>query len=336
MATIWDVAKLAGVSKSTVSRVMNNGSSSPETKEAVLAAVKKLNYQPSCFAQNIRTQKSMTIALMVPDASNLFYTEMFKAIEKIAFAQEYMVILCDTQNNPEYEIKYAEKLLQRKIDGMIYATYKMDMKTQNYFVSLSKTLPIVFIDYAFKRYEEISLVATEGYNSLRDVVKFLYHKGKRKIGFINFEKDVEVTKLRYQGYIRGLEDCGLPFSSDLIYFPGPEKVEHGRDHGWNGARALLQKNPDIEAIMCAADPLAVGAMKYLKHAGVLIPEEISVVGFDNNEICEIIEPTLSTISQPLNDIGTVAARILFDKIQGIQTKQDRVIFKGELIQRNST
>lgn len=336
MATIWDVAKLAGVSKSTVSRVINNGSCSSEAKDAVLAAVKKLNYQPSCFAQNIRTQKSMTIALMIPDASNLFYTEMFKAVEAVAFAQQYMVILCDTQNSPEMEIKYAEKLLARKIDGLIYGTYKMNAKTQDYFTSLSEILPIVFIDYAYKRYENIALVATEGYNSSRNAVKFLYKKGKRRIAYVNFPRDVEVTYLRYEGYRKGLEDCGLPFSSNIVYFPETEEEALGRAIGFNGAKSLLEKNQDIDAIMAAADPLAVGVMKYLKQQGIKIPHDISVIGFDNNEICEIIEPTLTTIAQPISDIGAVSAQILFNKINGVENKSERIFFKGELTQRNST
>ncbi len=335
MATIWDVAKLAGVSKSTVSRVMNNGSSSTETKEAVMAAVKKLNYQPSSFARNIRTQKSMTIAFMVPDASNLFYTEIFKAIEEVAFQQEYMVTLCDTQNSPVYEIKYAEKLLRHNIDGLIYATYMMNAQTQNYFVELSKSLPVVFIDYAFKNYPDISIVATEGYDSSRDAVKFLYNKGRRQIGYINFPESVEVTKLRYQGYLKGLEDCGLAFSSNLVHYPVSSDALH-RDFGGNGAAALLERNPGMDAIMAAADPLAVGALKRLKKMGVDIPNSISVIGFDNNEICDIIDPTLTTIAQPIRDVGTASARILLNKIRGIENDQDRIFFKGELIQRSST
>lgn len=335
MTTIWDVAKLAGVSKSTVSRVINSNYCSPEARKAVLSAVEKLNYQPSYFAKNIRTQKSMTIAFMIPDASNLFYTEMFKAIEEIAYAHEYMVTLCDTQNNPDFEIKYANKLLARKIDGLIYGTYKMHPKTQAFFLNLAETLPIVFIDYEFKRYENIALTATEGYNSSREAVKFLYQKGKRRIAYINFSRDVEVTHLRFEGYKKGLEDCGLTYSSDMVYFP-VQADESSMAIGFNGAKELLRVNPDIDAIMTCSDPLAVGAMKYLKHQGIKIPDQTSVIGFDNNEICEIIEPTLTTIAQPIREIGATAARILLNKINGIPNDQERVIYSSELIQRKST
>ncbi len=336
MATIWDVAKLAGVSKSTVSRVINSGSCSQEARDAVLTAAKKLNYQPSCFAQNIRTQRSMTIALMIPDASNLFYTELFKAIQEIAYASRYMVTLCDTQNSPNYEIKYAERFLNRKIDGLIYGTYKMNAKTQDYFVSLSESLPVIFIDYAYKRYDNIAIVATEGFESTRQAVKFLYQKGRRHIAYVNFPRDVEVTYLRYEGYLKGLEDCGLPFSSKLVYFPDSKEDIFGMDIGYNGADALMTRNPKIDAIMAAADPLAVGVIKYLKKHDVLIPDDISVIGFDNTELCEIVEPTLTTIAQPIREIGTTAIRILLNKINKIENEQERVILNGQLLQRKST
>ena len=335
MATIWDVAKLAGVSKSTVSRVMNNGSVSEEARKAVLDAIKKLNYQPSCFAKNIRTQKSMTIAFMIPDASNFFYTEMFKAIEQVAYEREYMVILCDTQNSTEAELAYAEKLLQRRIDGLIYCTYKMDKQAQEYFVSLSRKLPVVFADYSFHIYDDISLVATEGYTSSRNATRFLYHKGCRHIAYINFPRDVQVTNPRYEGYLKGLEDCGLVPDPNLTYFPPSERTMSARDMGFNGAKHILSSGVKVDAIMAAADPIAMGAIKYLKFQGIKIPEQIKVIGFDNNEVCEIIDPTLTTIAQPISKIGTTAAQILFNKIGG-NASQERVLFEGELIQRDST
>ena len=335
MSTIWDVAKLAGVSKSTVSRVMNNGSSSDEARKAVLDAIKKLNYQPSCFAKNIRTQKSMTIALMIPDASNFFYTEMFKAIEQIAYEHEYMVILCDTQNSTDSEIEYAEKLLQRRIDGLIYCTYKMDRIAQNYFLTLSRKLPIVFADNSFRMYEGISLVATEGYSSTRNATRFLYHKGCRHIAYINFPKDVHVTYHRYEGYLKGLEDCGLASNPELVYFPPSERIMSARDMGFNGAKYLLSSGAKVDAIMAAADPIAMGAIKYLKYLGIQIPGDMRIIGFDNNEFCEVIDPMLTTIAQPISKIGTTAARILFNKIAG-NTTEERMLFDGELIQRDST
>lgn len=339
LITIWDVAKLAGVSKSTVSRVMNNGSASVESRKAVYDAIEQLNYKPSCFAKNIRTQKSMTIAMMIPDASNLFYMEMYKAVEKVIFEQEYMTIICDTQNSPEYEIKYAEKLLDRKIDGLIYCTYKMNETTEQYFIQLSKKLPMVFMDFAFAKSaqsQDISLVATEGFHSTRGALKFLFDKGKRKIAYINFPSDTQITMPRFEGYLQGLADCGLQFREELVYFPGPEDELNVLELGYAGARELMRAPEVPDAIMVAADPLAIGAMKYLKENKIKIPGDMSIIGFDNNNISKLIEPNLTTIAQPIEELGTRAAKLLLNKINGIQTKNEIVILEGELIERSTT
>ena len=339
LITIWDVAKLAGVSKSTVSRVMNNGSASEESRKAVYDAIEQLNYKPSCFAKNIRTQKSMTIAMMIPDASNLFYIEMYRAVEKVIFEQEYMTIICDTQNSPEYEIKYTEKLLDRKIDGLIYCTYKMNETTENYFIQLSKILPMVFMDFAFAKSaqsRDISVVATEGFHSTRSALKFLFDKGKRKIAYINFPNDTQITMLRYEGYLQGLTDCGLAFREELVYFPGPEEKLDVLELGYAGAKALMSAAEVPDAIMVAADPLAIGAMKYLKENKIRIPEDVSIIGFDNNDISKLIEPNLTTIAQPIEEMGTRAAQLLLNKINGIQSKNESIILEGKLIERSTT
>lgn len=336
LITIWDVARLAGVSKSTVSRVMNNGSASIKSRQAVFDAVEKLEYKPSCFAKNIRTQKSMTIAMLIPDASNLFYTEMYKAVEKVIFEQDYMVILCDTQNSSSYEIKYTEKLLDRRIDGLIYCTYKLNERTEKYFLNLSKRLPIVFMDYAFINQKNISLVTTEGYNSTREALKFLYAKGRRKIAYINFPKDTQITMPRFNGYIKGLEDCGLPFVEDLVYMPEQGQDLTAIDLGYNGAKELMKGSVVPDAIMVAADPLAIGAIKYLKEIKIEIPKDISIIGFDNNNLCELVEPKLTTISQPTQELGRSAALLLLDQMNGIQKNAKRIIFEGKIVHRDTT
>lgn len=326
---------MAGVSKSTVSRILNNGKCSEESKEAVLQAVKELNYTPSYFARNIRTRKSMTIAMMIPDASNLFYTEMFKAVEKYVLAVDYMVILCDTQNSPEYEIKYADKLLNRHIDGLIYFTYTVHPKTEKYFTKLSSKIPVVFMDFAFAHIDNISMVATNGFESTRTAVKTLYESGKRRISYINFPKDANITLPRYKGYIQGLKDCGLPFNEEYVYYSQSEPEFNAQNIGYKGAKELLNAKELPDAIMVAADPLAVGALRYLKEKNINIPGDISVIGFDNNNICEIVQPSLSTIAQPIKELGCTAAKIILDKING-STSDERIIYDCEFIRRETT
>ncbi len=336
MTTILNIAKLAGVSKSTVSRVLNNGVVSLETRKAVEKVIQETNYSPSYFAQTIRTRKSRTIAMMIPDASNLFYTEMFKAVETVALENEYMVIMCDTQNSSAIEIEYAEKLMKRMIDGLIYCTYTKSEENEKYFVSLSKRKPIVFMDYAFAENTQISYVVTEGYNSVRKVVQHLFDKGRRRIAFIGLPKNTTITLPRFEGYKKGLEDCSLKYDASIVYHPDPDPEKSLIDIGFSGAKHLLDGKKRPDAIMAAADPLAIGVLRYLRDQKVRVPQDISVTGFDNNALCLLVEPHLTTVAQPIKELGTLAAKILLERINGMKYINNRIILDGILEERDST
>jgi LacI family transcriptional regulator len=224
--------------------------------------------------------------------------------------------------------------LNRKIDGLIYFTYTITPRTEDYFLKLSKELPVVFMDYAYANNKDISLVATNGYNGSRETVRLLYEKGKRRIAYINFPRDANITMPRFYGYLKGLEDCGLPYNGDLVYLPDSEPELDVPNIGYAGTKELLSHKDFPDTIMVAADPLAVGAMKFLREKRIRIPGEISIVGFDNNYLCECIQPSLTTIAQPIKELGYTAAKIIISKINGIDI-EDRVIFDCELIQRET-
>ena len=336
IANIIDVAKLAGVSKSTVSRVLNNnGYVDNETRKAIVNAIAELNYTPSSFAQNIRTRKSKTIAMMLPDASNTFYTELFKVVEDVALEYDYMVIVCDTRLSYEYELMLADRLLKRHTDGLLYFTQQRTNANQEFFVNLSKKIPIVFMDYAFADVPDISCVAVEGTQSTRSAVQFLFRKGKRKIAYVNLPSDKNVTMLRFEGYRQGLELCGLEYEPNMVVVQA-ELSDSLVNTGYYSAQSLLSKNEQIDAIIAASDQLAVGVLKYLKHSDIKIPEQISVIGFDNLDLCTIIEPTLTTIAQPIEKIGRDATHLLLSKILGSSVKSEKIIYDGKLIERQST
>ncbi|MCL2220764.1 MAG: LacI family transcriptional regulator [Oscillospiraceae bacterium] len=336
IANIIDVAKLAGVSKSTVSRVINNnGYVDTETRKAVTDAIAELNYTPSSFAQSIRTRKSKTIAMMVPDASNTFYTELFKVVEDVALEYDYMVIVCDTRLSYEYELMLADRLLKRHTDGLLYFTQQRTEENQEFFINLSKKIPVIFMDYAFADIPDISCVAVEGMQSTSAAVKFLFNKGKRNIAYVNLPGDKNVTMLRFEGYRQGLELCGLEYDPEMVVVRA-ELSDSLVNTGYCSAQALLNRNEQIDAIVAASDQLAVGVLKYLKHVGIKIPEQISVVGFDNLDLCTITEPTLTTIAQPIEEMGREATHLLLSKIYNSAVKNKKIIYNGMLIERQST
>lgn len=336
MATIFDVAKEAGVSKSTVSRVINGDTNvKEETRNAVEAAVKKLNYSPSYMAQAIRTRKTRTIALVVPEYSNIFYTEMFRGVEDIALKYGYMVMVCNTERHAISEIDYTNELLKRNIDGIIYNTYRTDDEMADYLRQISQRLPIVHMNKVFGDDIDYSYVYTDGYTSSRKAVRYLYETGKRKLGYVMNSEDVSIIEDRYEGFLKGLEDCGLEAKDKWVYRVQRETEPDYIKLGHDAAKyyASLSDRPD--GLLTATDMLAIGCVKEFHERKIKIPEEISVIGFDNVFVSALIDPPLTTISQPVRKMGQAAAEILISKLQGKEV-QDKIIFEGKLIVRETT
>ncbi|MGI6777820.1 MAG: LacI family DNA-binding transcriptional regulator [Acetivibrionales bacterium] len=337
MANIWDVAKLAGVSKTTVSRVINkNGPVKEETRIAVEDAMKKLNYTPSYFAQSIRTRKTKTIAMLVPDYSNVFYNEMYNGVEEVALKHGYMVMVCNTYKSSTMEINYTKELLKRQVDGIIYNTYKKSIKNINYFFSLSETMPVVFMDHVFTQNSKVSYVVTEGFESSKKAVKYLYEKGCRRIAYIRVPPDISVVNHRYEGYKEGILEYGLKFERELVYQCSSDQITLPlMEVGVNGAKYFMSLQNPPDAIMASIDTMAIGAIKYLKSAGYSVPGDVKVIGYDNIDLCTIIEPALTTIAQPIHSLGSEAAKILISKINGEKNIKDQIVFQPEFIIRDS-
>jgi len=336
MSTIFDVAKEAGVSKSTVSRVLNNEPGVKEaTKARVMKAIKKLDYSPSYFAQGIRTGKTKTIALMVPEYTNVFYNEMFRGVEDIALQHGYMVLICNTERHANSEVEYIKELLKRSIDGIIYNTYDIREDFLQYLKEISDNVPVVFMNRVFRQNDDISYVVTDGFNSTRKAVHYLYSRGKRKIAYISNYRIISVTEDRYRGYLEGLRDCGLPVQDSFIYHVKHQKEPDYVKMGCEAAEyfAGLSEKPD--AILAATDTFAIGCIQHFIKIGIRVPEDINIIGFDNISLSKLIQPSLSTVAQPIRQLGQKAAEIIISKINGISV-DDKITYEGELIIREST
>ncbi len=338
MSTIIEVAKLAGVSKSTVSRVINkSGPVKEETQEKILHAMEKLNYVPSYFAQGIRTRKTKTIAMLVPDYTNVYYAEIFKGVEDIANKNGYMVMICNTDEDPDKEIEYAQALKHRSIDGIIYNTYKNDRNAINYFVNLARELPVVFMDHVLNQNDDAPYVLTEGYKSTQRAVEYLIGKGKKRIAYIRMPPHISVVQHRYNGFERAMIESDLSFDPQLVY---QDRLDQpGKSHleiGYEGAEYFMNLSNPPDAIIATVDIMAIGVIKYLNGHQYKIPEDVSVIGYDNISLGTIIEPSLTTIAQPTLKIGQEAARILIDRINGDFTTPYQILFEPEFIIREST
>ena len=320
-----------------MSRVLNQSASvKPEVTLAVKKAIKTLNYAPSYFAQGIRTGRTKTIAMLVPDFSNVFYSELFKGVEAVAIKSGYMVIICNTDRRIEEEYRYINKLVGRRIDGIIYNTYNISRENINTLTKLTAQTPIVFMDNVFKQGDNLSYVVTEGRDSTCEAVAYLYRQNRRHIAYIKMGPRISVLENRFRGYVKGLRNCNLPLDHELIFQPNPAALAE-TDHMKIGAMAgayfaSLPHPPD--AIMAGFDILAIGCMRELKKLGIKIPDDIALIGFDNISLCGLVDPALSTIGQPIAELGAAAAQIILDKLQG-KPANEKIVFPGELILRQS-
>lgn len=336
MSTIFDVAKAAGVSKSTVSRVLNGESGvSEKSRIAVEQAIHDLGYAPSYFAQGIRTGRTKTIAMVVPEYTNIFYNEMFRGVEDVALKYGYMIFVCNTERTGRSEKEYTRELLKRNVDGIIYNTYSNSPEMLTYLKNLSKKLPVVFTNHIFQKDDGVSYVYTDGYESNRKAVRYLFEKGRRDIGYIRNTSDISVIEDRYEGYLKGLSDCGLPFREELVYRASnstePDYLALGADAA--AYYKTLSRRPS--AVIAAIDALAIGCVQQFQRDGIQVPDEISVVGFDDIALSSLIKPSLTTISQPIRQIGQKAAEIIIYKLNGQET-EDQIVFQGNLILRETT
>jgi len=329
--TIKDVAKEAGVSYATVSHVINETRHvEPETEERVKKALKKLDYSPNIMARSLRGGQSKTIGLIVPDTSNLFFAEIARKIEDIGFQQGYSVIIGNSDNDLNKQKNYIDTLIAKNVDGVIFistGSQELDLE-----IFPQNKIPIVVADRDMSlEIADVVLLNNKegGYIATRHLAEL----GHKKIGCITGPNSLSPSMERVEGYKKALIDFDIIFHSNLI-----EVGDFQFKGGEQATDKLLKNNPDITAIFVLNDMMAIGAMRAARRHGLVLPDDLSIVGFDNIELSEFITPSLTTIAQPFGEIASIAVRLLIERIQGNweNRKNQRKIFPPKLIIREST
>ncbi|MBT3276077.1 MAG: LacI family DNA-binding transcriptional regulator [Spirochaetales bacterium] len=319
-----------GVSKSTVSRVISDqGYVKNQTRDKINKAIEELDYSPNYLARGMRTNKSATIGLFIPDFSNPFYVELFKGIEQVTRNAGYTNVICHTAKNPKAEMDYIKELLNSRIDGIILNTYHTDPENLRYFRALAKAKPIVFMDPVFHD-DSISYVVSDGFSGTKSAVKHLVDSKCKRIAYINGPKSHAVTKDRYNGYLVGIKEAGLTTDQRFIY-NGDFSLECGRA----AVEAFLNQKVKPDAIVSATDVMAIGAMNELTHRSIRVPEDIRIIGFDNIPLAQLVRPALTTVAQPILELGENAAELLLKKIENPDTPNRQVVMQCSLIKRES-
>jgi LacI family transcriptional regulator len=327
---IIDVAKHAGVSPATVSRVLNESSLVKEkTKLKVLEAIEELGYFPHAAAKQLRSQKTMTIGVVVTDINISYNAEIIKGIENIAHPRKYKVLICDSDNQKEREQEYVSLLMDRTVDGMIFVAPQLkdqiliDLVERNYSIGLIGR---------YINHTKIPCAHTDNVKFSKEVVEHLIERGHREIAFLSGYADVVDSYERLEGYIKALRDRQLAFNPELI-----ESGNFSEEGGYAAIKRLFAKKIPFTAVYAANDEMALGVYMACRELGVHIPQQLAIVGVDNDRICKYITPTLSTVNQPKYTMGALIAEKLIDQMNENEFSNQRE-FKvdSQLIIREST
>lgn len=328
--TIKDIAYLAGVSKTTVSKVINNkdDSISKSTRDKILQIMKEQNYVPNKLAQSLVTKRTKTIGLLIPDIRNPFFTDISRGAEDFARKEGYNIIFCNTDEDYEKEVECVSMLCEKMIDGIIFAPSSNTSDKKHLYSDL-KT-PVVLVDRKIELANAKGIVKVDNKNGTYEGTKHLIKQGHRNILYLSGPLKNDISKERLQGYIMALEKSDILVKEENI-------VEGEYKYEW--AYEFIKNLDEIKytAICCGNDLIAIGAIQALKEKKFKIPEDVSVVGFDDIETAKLIDPSLTTIRQPAYEMGEKASEILIDNLKNNSSESAKTItFKQQLIIRNST
>lgn len=330
--TIKDIARECGVAVSTVSRAINNHPDiNQETKRRILDMIEKTGFIPNNSARNLKRSEAMSIAFMVKGISNPMFNRMIHYMETYATGRGYLTTLhyVGMQDN---EVQEALALVKEKrLKGIIFlgGAFEHDEQELSFL-----NVPYVFSTIGAQA--QYANVTVDDIQESRKMVTYLLQQGHRRIGVITENLEVpSVGRLRVEGYRKALEEYDIPYDGELVYELKDRVDPYSMQNGYDGAKELLRKNPDITAIYCIADVLAIGACRAIRESGRQIPEDISVAGYDGIDTGAFITPQLTTIVQPVEDISKESIRLLLDMIDE-KSGPRTVYLPGKLMVRESS
>lgn len=328
MATIREVALQAQVSATTVSHVINGTRFvDPETEARVLQAIKSLGYRPNMLARSLRRRETRTIGLLVPDNSNPYFADVARVIEDAGFVEGYSVILCNSDRSKIKEAAYIDVLLSKQIDGLILMSSSEPLNQLSRI--LDARVPMVVVGHDSGDLP-VSQVLIDNEQGGRLAGEYLLRLGHRRIGCIAGPGDTTGSWSRIVGFRRALEAAGVLLPPELI-LQGDFRFTGGA----KAIRELLRRDAGLTAVFAANDQMAIGAMNTLHREGRLVPDDISVIGFDNAALAAEVLPALTTIAQPIPLLGREIVRLLLDQIAKPGGPPSRVVLPTTLVERES-
>lgn len=335
--TLKEIAQKLGISITTVSKALKNYTDvSPKTKAAVIELAQELHYYPNSFAVNLRTKESKTIGLIIPTIVHHFFSNVIEGILEEAEKRDYLVIILQSNEKYELEKKQVGLLLNKRVDGILISLTNETAEFEHLNSILEHKTSLVLFDKIAK-IVKCSKVIIDDRKASYNAVTFLIKKGYKKIAHFRGSYTPQNSIDRFLGYKKALEDHGITYDPNLVFL-----CDTNQDliDAYENAKKIITENIEVDAIFAVSDLVAMGAMKYLKEAGIEIPKQIAVFGFSNWYVTELISPKLTTVDQPGFEMGVQTASLLFDEInmkkKNLPVTTKTITLETKIIEREST
>ncbi len=326
--TMKDVARKAGLSIATISKYINGGNVLEENRLIIDKTIKELGFEVNEIARGLKTNKTMTIGLLIPSLENIFFTSILSEIESVLIKNGYSTIICDYKEDKNLEKQKLEFLLKKMVDGIITMPMGNDLEAINSVIG--RNIPVVLIDRALKGVE-CDTVLVDNLNASYNAVEQLIICGHKRIGVICGPEDIYTAQERLKGYKRVHEDYNMTIENELIKH-GDYRVESG----YNLLKELIKMEEPPTAILVTNYEMTLGAIMAINESDIKIPDDISFIGFDNLQLAKVVKPPLSIVMQPVQQIGEAAANTLLRRLKGDMTNFPSMLrLKTELILKDS-
>jgi LacI family transcriptional regulator len=328
--TLREVAKLAGVSAMTVSRVVNgNAGVDPETQRRVEKAIVELNYVPNRLARSLVSRQTKTIGLIIPDVVNPFFAPVVRGAETTARKAGYRVLLCNSEGDLRLEREYVEDLVEHRVEGLLIAPAS-DRSRLVLSPLMKGGFPIVLLDRTLPEVD-CDLVVSDSVAGARRLVEHLTRIGHRRIALFTESDDVSTGRDRLEGYRQALEASGIAYSEDLVFRTTVDRIG-----GYRAAQQMLTLDPLPTAVFTVNNMTAVGAMQALRERKLTVPDDIGLVCYDDVEHLAVLSPFLTVVDQPAETFGSLGAQLLFERISGkAGGRSRRIVLQADLVVRES-
>ena len=328
--TIYDVAREANVSMATVSRVVNgNPNVKPTTRKKVLEVINRLGYRPNAVARGLASKKTTTVGVIIPDISSIFFAELARGIEDIATMYKYNIILSNSDQNEEKELHLLNTMLGKQVDGIVFMSGNI---TQNHIEEFQKSHSPIVLAGSIEQTGTIPSVNIDYEKATYDAVQSFIENGHKEIGLVIGPLREPINRdMKLEGYKKALNNFNIPFREEYVV-----EGDYTYDSGIEAIEKLLELQNRPTALFVASDEMALGVIHGAQDKGLIIPKDLEVITSDNTRLSLMVRPQLTSVVQPLYDIGAVAMRLLTKLMDKESVSEQVVILPHRIEKRDST